>query len=62
MQLKRPAVAERYWTAVAACPDGDPFALADFYASEGRFDEAERELWSRIEASCRPGVPRRDLF
>jgi tetratricopeptide (TPR) repeat protein len=49
-QLKRPAVAERYWTAVTACPDGDPFALADFYASERRFDEAERELWSRVDA------------
>jgi tetratricopeptide (TPR) repeat protein len=50
MQLKRPAVAERYWTAVTECPDGDPFALADFYASERRFEEAERELWSRVDA------------
>lgn len=43
----RAAEAEPHWKAVASSPSGDPFALADYYLSQGRLDDAEHELRSR---------------
>ena len=43
----RAPLAEPNWKAVAASPSGDPFALADYYLSQGRFAEAETELRGR---------------
>jgi tetratricopeptide (TPR) repeat protein len=36
--------AEARWTALARLPDGDPFALADYYGATGRLADGEREL------------------
>lgn len=44
MVTGRASLAERNWTVVASAPDGDPFALADYYAATGRDAEARREL------------------
>jgi tetratricopeptide (TPR) repeat protein len=44
MLTGRASLAERYWAVVASAPDGDPFALADYYASVGRNADANREL------------------
>jgi tetratricopeptide (TPR) repeat protein len=38
------ADAEPYWKTVAQSPDGDPFALADYYVAQGRSRDSEREL------------------
>ena len=43
----RAARAESHWKVVAASPSGDPFALADYYLSQGRMAEAEQELRGR---------------
>ena len=44
MATGRAADAEPLWKVVAESTDGDRFALADYHASQGRLDEAEREL------------------
>jgi tetratricopeptide (TPR) repeat protein len=44
MQSGNPTKAEPYWTTITTLPDGDPFALADFYAATNRTADAEREL------------------
>jgi tetratricopeptide (TPR) repeat protein len=44
MQTGRADKAEPYWTFVSTAPDGDPFALADFYAATSRMADAEQEL------------------
>jgi tetratricopeptide (TPR) repeat protein len=44
------AKAETEWQAVVASADGDPFALADFHAAQGRYQDAEAELRSLIPA------------
>lgn len=44
MLTGRASLAERNWTIVASAPDGDPFALADYYAATGRDADATREL------------------
>lgn len=44
MQTGRASIAERYWSVVASAHDGDPFALADYYAAVGRDADATREL------------------
>ena len=50
MATGRASLAEHYWTVVASAPDGDPFALADYYAATGRDADATREL-SRLAAT-----------
>jgi predicted Zn-dependent protease len=47
----RTPLAEPHWKAVAASPSGDPFALADYYLSQRRFADAERELRSVASTS-----------
>ena len=44
METGRADKAEPYWTLITTLPDGDPFALADFYAATDQMDKAEREL------------------
>ena len=40
----RAGQAEPLWKAVSQAPNGDPFALTDYYVSQGRLKDAEREL------------------
>jgi tetratricopeptide (TPR) repeat protein len=49
MAAGRPDDAEPLWTVVSQSGDGDPFALADFHASQGRLRDAERELRPLVE-------------
>ena len=44
MASDRAAQAEPLWKMVAQAPNGDPFALVDYYVSQGRLKDAEREL------------------
>src|SRR5262245_31448314 len=44
MAAGRAPEAEPLWKTVSAGPEGDPFVLADFHASQGRLREAEGEL------------------
>jgi tetratricopeptide (TPR) repeat protein len=52
MATDRPHEAERFWRTVAEHPQGDPFALADYYARRERFTDAERELRRLTGASA----------
>ena len=49
MATDRAAMAEPHWKAVAVSPSGDPFALADYYASQRRLADAERELRALVD-------------
>ena len=53
METGRPEKAEPYWTLITTLPDGDPFALADFYAATNQMDNAERELRTLSETAQR---------
>jgi tetratricopeptide (TPR) repeat protein len=44
MAARRAADAEPLWKTVAEREGGDPFALADFHASQGKLRDSEREL------------------
>lgn len=44
MASGRAAQAEPLWKTVSQSPNGDPFTLADYYVSQARVKDAEREL------------------
>ena len=57
MRRRQPAEAERQWEAVARSPDGDPFALADFHAVQGKLHEAEGELRRLLDSAANSDGP-----
>jgi Tfp pilus assembly protein PilF len=49
-------LAESFWKALSANPEGDPFALADYLMIRNRLAEAERELRALVEVPDRAGA------